>query len=129
MIVSTGDVETRLRRELALYSRRSFSRGLVSGTGGNLSVRLPGTDTVLITPSGASLEDIEPATSFLVDLGGNIIKAPPGFVPSKETSIHLAAYQLRPEIHGLSHVHPPTPRRTPTRERIFPWPPSPPGPT
>jgi hypothetical protein len=36
----------RLRRELSDFSKRAFSRGLVSGTGGNVSVRIPGTDQV-----------------------------------------------------------------------------------
>jgi len=35
----------RLRKELSEFSKRSFNRGLVSGTGGNISVRIPGTDT------------------------------------------------------------------------------------
>lgn len=106
MDVST-DLELRLRQEMALYSRRSFTRGLVSGIDGNLSVRLPGTDTVLITPSGVSLEEIEPELNLLLDLEGRILKPVPGLNPSKESSFHLAAYRLRPEVHGLAHVHPP----------------------
>jgi len=31
----------RLRKELSDFSKRSFNRGLVSGTGGNMSVRIP----------------------------------------------------------------------------------------
>jgi L-fuculose-phosphate aldolase len=107
MDVNTSDLESRLRQELSIYSRRSFSRGLISGTGGNLSVRLPGTNTALITPSGVSLEDIEPEVNILVDLEGNVLKSPPGLKPSKETSFHLAAYRLRTEVHGIAHVHPP----------------------
>ena len=57
-----------LRRELTEFSQRSFNRHLVSGTGGNLSLRVPGSDTVLITPSGVSLGDIEPEMNILVNL-------------------------------------------------------------
>ena len=103
---STGNGELHLRQELALYSRKSFERGLVSGTGGNLSVRIPGTNTALVTPSGVSLADVEPDQNILVDLEGKILSAPPGLKPSKETSFHLEAYRLRPEIHALAHVHP-----------------------
>ncbi len=63
----------RLRKELSEYSRRAFYRGLVSGTGGNMSVRIPGTDTALITPTGISLGDIEPEINLLMNrslLGG-----------------------------------------------------------
>ena len=31
----------RLRKELSEFSKRSFDRGLVSGTGGNVGVRIP----------------------------------------------------------------------------------------
>ncbi len=39
------DVDS-LRLELSDYARRSFYRGLICGTGGNLSVRVPGTDSI-----------------------------------------------------------------------------------
>ena len=95
------------RKELSQYSKKSFQRGLISGTGGNLSVRISGGDAVLITPSGISLDDVTPEINILVTLEGNILSAPPGLKPSKETSFHLAAYRLRPNIHALAHVHPP----------------------
>jgi len=96
-----------LRRELAEYSRRSFNRGLVSGTGGNLSVRVPGTDLALITPTGISLGDIDPEINLLMKIDGTVIENPCGLKPSKETAFHLAVYQLRPEVGAVSHVHPP----------------------
>lgn len=97
----------RLRKELAEYSRRSFNRGLVSGTGGNLSVRIPGTDTALITPTGICLGDIDPEINLLMKIDGAIIENPCGLKPSKETAFHLAVYRLRPEAGAVSHVHPP----------------------
>ncbi len=96
-----------LRRELSYYSKKSFQRGLISGTGGNLSVRIPGEDRVLITPSGVSLDDVTPEINILVTLEGKILSAPPGLKPSKETSFHLAAYRLRSDVNALAHVHPP----------------------
>jgi ribulose-5-phosphate 4-epimerase/fuculose-1-phosphate aldolase len=97
----------RLRKELTEYSRRCFNRGLVSGTGGNLSVRIPGTDTALITPTGISLGDIDPEINLLMKIDGTIIENPCGLKPSKETAFHLAVYQLRPEAGAVAHVHPP----------------------
>jgi len=95
------------RKKLADFSRRSFNRRLVGGTGGNLSVRIPGTDTVLITPTGISLGDVEPYQNILVNLEGEVINSPMGLKGSKETGFHLAAYQLRPDIGAIAHVHPP----------------------
>jgi L-fuculose-phosphate aldolase len=100
-----NDIE-KLRVELADYSVRSFNRQMVSGAGGNLSVRVPGTDTVLITPTGISLGEVKPEQNILVDMDGNIIDSPMGLKGSKETSFHLGAYQLRPDIGAISHVHP-----------------------
>lgn len=100
-----NDIE-QLRIELADYSIRSFNRQLVSGAGGNLSVRVPGTETVLITPTGISLGEIRPEQNILVDLEGEIIDSPMGLKGSKETSFHLGAYKLRPNVGAIAHVHP-----------------------
>ena len=96
-----------LRQELAEYSKRSFHRGLTGGTGGNLSARILGTDTVLITPSGISLEDVEPEECIIVNLGGEVVDCRADLEPSKETSFHVEVYKMRPDIHALAHLHPP----------------------
>jgi L-ribulose-5-phosphate 4-epimerase len=110
-----GDEETmskaleiiRLRRDLSDFSKRAFNRGLVSGTGGNMSVRIPGTDEVLITPTGVSLADIEPQINLLMNLDGEILENPCDLKSSKETGFHLAAYRLRPDAGAVAHLHPP----------------------
>jgi len=94
-------------RELSDFSKRAFNRGLVGGTGGNMSARVPGTDEVLITPTGVSLGDVDPEIYIRVNLDGSVISAPPGHRPSKETGFHLAVYRLRPDVMAISHVHPP----------------------
>ncbi|MDR1932942.1 MAG: class II aldolase/adducin family protein [Spirochaetales bacterium] len=95
------------RTVLSDYSRRSFLRRLIGGTGGNLSLRVPDTDTVLITPTGVSLEEVTPECSVLVDLDGNIIESPLGFKGSKETGFHLSAYKIRADVMAVAHLHPP----------------------
>ena len=95
------------RQQLSEYSHRAFRRHLVGGTGGNLSIRIPGTDTVLVTPTGISLQEVEPDQNILVNLEGEIIESPQNLKGSKETGFHLAAYKLKPDIGGIAHVHPP----------------------
>ncbi len=95
------------RKELSEFSQRAFNRGLVGGTGGNLSVRIPDTDTVLVTPTAISLGDVQPEENILVNLEGEILESPLGLKGSKETGFHLAVYQLRSEIGAIAHVHPP----------------------
>jgi L-ribulose-5-phosphate 4-epimerase len=95
------------RQQLSEFSRRAFHRRLVGGTGGNLSVRIPDTDTVLITPTGISLGDVEPEENILTSLDGEILDSPRGLKGSKEAGFHLAAYRLRPDVGAIAHVHPP----------------------
>lgn len=95
------------RKELSEFSKRAFNRRLVGGTGGNLSVRIPDTDTVLVTPTAISLGDVEPEQNILVNLEGEILDSPMDLKGSKETGFHLAVYQLRPDIGAIAHVHPP----------------------
>ena len=72
-----------------------------------MSVRIPGTETVLITPTGISLGDIDPEANLLVNLDGVVLESPLGLKPSKESSFHLVAYQLRPDVGAIAHLHPP----------------------
>ena len=105
-MIREAETVVRLRHELSDFSKRAFLRNLVGGTGGNMSVRIPGSDNVLITPSGVSLADVEPETNLLVRLDGTILENPLNLVPSKETGFHLAVYELRPDVGAIAHVHP-----------------------
>ncbi len=96
-----------LRQELAEFSRRAFNRGLVSSAGGNMSVRIPDTEKILITPSGVSLGDVEPEANVLVNFEGLILNSHSGLRPSKEASFHLSVYKLRPDVGAIAHLHPP----------------------
>lgn len=69
------DLALRLRpflEELVFAAKRLYERGLVSGTGGNLSVKLnlDGSDVVLIKKSGGCLGDATTNDFMLVDLNG-----------------------------------------------------------
>ena len=47
-----------------------MEKGLSIGTGGNVSVRLPGTNAMLITPSGIPYCDLKPEDIVEVELDG-----------------------------------------------------------
>jgi 3-dehydro-4-phosphotetronate decarboxylase len=78
-----------------------FQRGLTPGRTGNLSVRLQD-DTILISPSGTSMGDLDPETLSRVSLDGTHLD---GWPPSKETFLHLALYKARPQNRGVAHTH------------------------
>ncbi len=97
--------EQQLREELARYCRFVYHRGLVTGTGGNLSVRCG--EAVLITPSAMSLRECTPEDFITVDLEGRKVAGPDRHVPSKEVHLHTAVYRVRPDVDAISHLHPP----------------------
>src|SRR4030042_1254579 len=68
------DKVSEYKKDLAKFSRLSYDRGLVAARGGNLSIRIPGTERVLITPSGISLRDITPGLILEVAREVNLVK-------------------------------------------------------
>lgn len=107
MMASTEDRWTlrMLRDELVAISRRSYARGLVPGVSGNNSVRVPGTDAMLIKTSGSCMGDMTPADTVLMTLDGQVIDGDRR--PSKEWRFHAAIYRVRPEVGAVVHLHPP----------------------
>ena len=96
----------RISDELAEAGRRLHRQGLVTGNSGNISARIPGTNTILIKPSGASLESLKPEELVVVDLQGKKVKGES--VVSTETPIHTAIYRTRKDVQAVFHTHPST---------------------
>jgi L-fuculose-phosphate aldolase len=95
--------EAQARAALALYGRRLWKRRLVTGSSGNLSVRLKN-GRFLVTPSGRSLRDLRPGDLVAVDAAGAPLE--PGERPTSELPLHLAAYRVRPDVLCVMHTHP-----------------------
>ena len=72
------------------------AKGLVSGSGGNISLRCD--DGILITPSGRSLESLKEEDLVLLQMDGSYT-CPNGGIPSKEWRMHLACYRARPDFY------------------------------
>jgi L-fuculose-phosphate aldolase len=95
-----------LAAELIRYSRLAYDRGLATGSGGNLSVRGPGSDVVLVTASGVALRDVDRGNIVALDLQGRTLEEPAGLKPSKEIGFHLEVFRKRPGVNAVIHVHP-----------------------
>jgi len=108
------------KRAIAQFSRLSYERGLVAARGGNLSIRVPGTERVLITPSGISLKDITPEIVIEVDIQGNLLKGKKDLKPSKETPFHTSIYRIRNDVMAIAHVHPPFSTALSLKDKPFP---------
>ncbi|TDA30399.1 MAG: class II aldolase/adducin family protein [Hadesarchaea archaeon] len=92
-----------LKRKLVETGRRLVERGLVAGSAGNLSLRVPGKELVLISPSRVPYESLRPEEVSVVNLRGELLE---GRTPSVETRMHLAVYGARPEVGAVIHTHP-----------------------
>ena len=95
------------RREVTCAAMEMASRGLVSGSSGNVSVRLSPQDApdplIAVTPSGKPYSDLEEADIVVVDQDGEPVEG--DGVPSSETLLHLALYRARPDIAAVVHTH------------------------
>ncbi|MBV2360635.1 aldolase [Thalassococcus sp. CAU 1522] len=92
--------ETRLRDDIARLAKSLFDRGLTFGSTGNISVRLE--DGWLMTPTGSSMGDLDPAAISKLDARGNHVS---GDKPTKEAFLHNAMYDCRPRAGAIVHLH------------------------
>lgn len=86
--------------------RELHKQGLVRGTSGNISAKIPGTDTFLIKPSGARMRFLKLEELVLVDLQGDKVKGELNV--SLETPIHASVYRARSDVQAVVHTHAPT---------------------
>jgi L-ribulose-5-phosphate 4-epimerase len=106
-------VLTALREELCELHRRLVSSGLVAWTSGNVSARVPGTELMLIKPSGVEYQDLTPESMVLCDLDGRPASGGDGagngngngLSPSSDTAAHAYVYRHMPEVGGVVHTH------------------------
>jgi len=98
--------EAELRLELARISVKAYQRGLVGGTGGNISVRL-NDQTMLITPSGVALGDTTADNILKVNFLTLEWEPNRHYVPSKEIGMHAIIYREVPSVGAICHCHPP----------------------
>lgn len=92
-----------IRKEVVAFARKMYTDGLVAGTAGNLSSRVPGEERVAITPSSLPYEEMEPDDVPILDLSGAVVVT--GRAPSVEWRLHLAIYQARPDVGAIFHTH------------------------
>jgi len=91
-----------MRQSLVDAVRAIASKGLNSGTSGNISLRL-GADAMLITPTGISPDKLDAATMVEMDLDGEWNGE---FRPSSEWHMHAGIYRSFPQAHAVVHAHP-----------------------
>lgn len=102
-----------LRDQLAHVGYDVVQAGLVCGSGGNLSARIPDEDACWVTASGAWLDRLSRTTFVPIQVSdgspatiGTLPVARPE--PTSELALHLATYRTRPDVNAIVHLHPQT---------------------
>jgi L-fuculose-phosphate aldolase len=90
------------REQVAAAARRLAAEGLVLGTSGNLSARAG--DLVAVSPTGATLAELEPEQVSVVGLDGRLVHG--DLEPTSELGLHLGVYR-RFDTGAVVHTHSP----------------------
>jgi len=94
-----------LKSKVIDVARGLFENHLVISTFGVVSVRIPNSDCVLITPSGFSKMTLHNDHLIIVDLEGKLVEG--SYRPSVETAMHTYVHKHRPELNTVIHTHSP----------------------
>jgi ribulose-5-phosphate 4-epimerase/fuculose-1-phosphate aldolase len=100
------EIETELREKTATMCRMLGRQGLI-GMFGHVSVRIPGTDRLLLSPgAGADKRTVQPEHLFVFDIDGTLLDhpGPPLKIPV-EWRIHTRIHRDRPDALSVAHLH------------------------
>jgi L-fuculose-phosphate aldolase len=92
-----------IRKEIVELGKTMSMQGLVAGTWGNISARVPETPYIAITPSGMDYRETTPDQIVIVNGEGATVDG--SLKPSSEMKLHLAVYRHRPDIQAIVHTH------------------------
>ncbi len=90
------------RVPLCVAAHHLAAAGKSLSTGGNLSVRVG--DHVLVTPSGARLDSVQPGQLVVVDMNGTVV-VETRYRPTAELQFHLDLYRST-SASAIAHAHP-----------------------
>lgn len=93
---------TTTREAVLATAQRMLADGLVEGTSGNISGRLPG-GLVCVTPSSVAYDTMTLADLVVVDLDGTVVEG--SRAPTTEKDLHLSALRRYPELGAVIHTH------------------------
>jgi L-ribulose-5-phosphate 4-epimerase len=93
---------------LTLAAKRAYTRGIQTGSGGNLSSRGEAADTMIVKASGGSFDEVSENGDSLIttDLYGKPLPGENG-KPTREYVLHGLLYRILPSLGGVMHCHSP----------------------
>jgi L-fuculose-phosphate aldolase len=94
------------KKEVLAAARQILKKGLVTGTSGNVSLRLApeGKRSLLaITPSSRNYLSLTPDDIQILDFDAGKVEG--DLPPSVETPLHIGIYRVRKDINAIIHTH------------------------
>jgi L-ribulose-5-phosphate 4-epimerase len=105
-IMQEDQQRAELRLEIVRGAKALVDAGVLSGTQhGNWSVRIPGTDRILLTPS--SLGGMKPEDLAVLTLDGEVVEGGLSATSAEIVRMHTAVYLERPDVGSVVHTHSP----------------------
>jgi L-fuculose-phosphate aldolase len=96
--------EREYREDIVQIGKLVFQKGWVAANDGNISLRLDA-ERILATPTGVCKGMLSVDDLIIVDNQGNKISG--RLERTSEIAMHLKIYEMRPDIRGVLHAHPP----------------------
>lgn len=96
-----------VRDEIMYYCLESVRAGVNFNTQGNISVRLPEHEAIVITPSDVRYDAMAPEDMIVVGYDGTVLESSQrdgSMLPSTELPVHLAAYRRRSDANAIVHT-------------------------
>ncbi|HEX6165237.1 MAG TPA: class II aldolase/adducin family protein, partial [Acidimicrobiales bacterium] len=97
-----ADSPTTTREAVLATAKRMLAAGLVEGTSGNISGRLPD-GLVCLTPSSVDYDTMTLDDLVVVDLDGAVVAGTRP--PTTEKDLHLSTLRRYPELGAVIHTH------------------------
>jgi len=102
------DKFTEILIPLEIAAKRAYARGIQTGSGGNLSARVPNQASMMVKSSGGSFADCNKnGEGFVLTDFWGVVQGNASEKPTREAFLHGLIYRLRPEIGGVLHSHSP----------------------
>jgi L-ribulose-5-phosphate 4-epimerase len=91
------------KQQIVETAHELVHKGYLMATGGNLSLRIPGQDTFVVTPSNYDYMKMTPNDVCVLDFNLTMIDG--HLKPSVESAMHGAVYQVRTDVNAIIHTH------------------------
>ena len=92
-------------QEMQKAAAKFYALRYQMSNGGNLSVRLPGRDLMLVKGTDVAFDEVGPET--LAVTGFDAVASEGGIRPSKEALLHGAIYRASEGVNAIMHCHSP----------------------